>query len=213
MHLVSVESTSLTSPFAERTSFWLFDGREVGSPQANRRGEACGGCEGIGGCRPPLIGPGGWLIGDGANAPADCSGSDCNGQNGGLLWGNGGNGAAGGNGAMVVCCSETAVTVARVQARYNEQAQPVSPAVAGGNGGRGGLFLGQGGNGGNGADAVYSEDAVMISAATVGGRGSSGGAILGNGGFGGNGGNNVTENEGVTDAVAALGEPVVVEVC
>ena len=36
---------------------------------------------------PPIIGPGGWLIGDGLDADPDCeAGSDaCNGGNGGLL--------------------------------------------------------------------------------------------------------------------------------
>ncbi len=35
---------------------------------------------------PPMIGPGGWLIGDGLNAADDCTGAACNGGNGGLLW-------------------------------------------------------------------------------------------------------------------------------
>ena len=50
----------------------------------------------------PLVGPGGSLIGDGLDAPADCTGGDtCNGGNGGLLWGNGGNGANGGNAGLL----------------------------------------------------------------------------------------------------------------
>lgn len=43
----------------------------------------------------PIIGPGGWLIGDGLNAPADCTGAACNGGDGGFLWGNGADGANG----------------------------------------------------------------------------------------------------------------------
>ena len=46
----------------------------------------------------PVIGEGGWLIGDGRNAAADCTGAACNGENGGLLGGSGGNGANGGKG-------------------------------------------------------------------------------------------------------------------
>src|SRR5262245_57112605 len=44
----------------------------------------------------PIIGTGGWLIGNGLDAPTDCTGDECNGGDGGLLWGNGGNGANGG---------------------------------------------------------------------------------------------------------------------
>ena len=45
---------------------------------------------------PPIIGPGGWLIGDGLDAdPLTCT-APCDGGNGGLLWGNGGDGALGG---------------------------------------------------------------------------------------------------------------------
>src|SRR6478736_5302602 len=48
----------------------------------------------------PLVGPGGSLIGDGLDAPADCTGGDtCNGGNGGLLCGNGGNGGNGRQGS------------------------------------------------------------------------------------------------------------------
>ena len=46
----------------------------------------------------PIIGPGGWLIGNGIDAAEDCEGDACNGGDGGLLWGNGGNGANGGDG-------------------------------------------------------------------------------------------------------------------
>ena len=46
----------------------------------------------------PMIGPGGWLIGDGLDADATTCTAPCNGGNAGLLWGNGGRGALGGNG-------------------------------------------------------------------------------------------------------------------
>lgn len=48
---------------------------------------------------PPLIGPGGWLIGDGLDAleiDPTCI-ANCRGGNGGLLWGNGGDGGNGGS--------------------------------------------------------------------------------------------------------------------
>lgn len=44
--------------------------------------------------RGPFLG----LIGNGVDAAADCTGAACNGGNGGLLFGNGGNGANGGAG-------------------------------------------------------------------------------------------------------------------
>ncbi|MCV7129688.1 hypothetical protein H7I42_21900, partial [Mycolicibacterium vanbaalenii PYR-1] len=46
----------------------------------------------------PMIGDGGWLIGNGLDAADDCQGDACNGGDGGILWGNGGNGAHGGTG-------------------------------------------------------------------------------------------------------------------
>ncbi|MGB7509080.1 MAG: hypothetical protein WA965_27040, partial [Mycobacterium sp.] len=46
----------------------------------------------------PMVGPGGWLIGDGADAAADCLAAACKGGSGGLLFGNGGAGANGGKG-------------------------------------------------------------------------------------------------------------------
>ncbi|HNM85642.1 MAG TPA: hypothetical protein PKI77_14100, partial [Mycobacterium sp.] len=46
----------------------------------------------------PMIGPGGWLFGDGLNAAQNCSGSACNGGDGGLFGGDGGDGANGGKG-------------------------------------------------------------------------------------------------------------------
>ena len=38
------------------------------------------------------------LFGNGANAPANCTGDACNGEDGGLFFGSGGNGANGGSG-------------------------------------------------------------------------------------------------------------------
>ncbi|MDY6997084.1 MAG: hypothetical protein SW019_10835, partial [Actinomycetota bacterium] len=42
------------------------------------------------------FGDGGWLIGNGLDAADTCEGSLCNGGAGGILWGNGGDGAHGG---------------------------------------------------------------------------------------------------------------------
>ncbi|MGB3232589.1 MAG: hypothetical protein WBB57_17970, partial [Mycobacterium sp.] len=46
----------------------------------------------------PMIGEGGWLVGNGIDAAADCAAAACNGGNGGLLRGSGGDGANGGRG-------------------------------------------------------------------------------------------------------------------
>jgi hypothetical protein len=62
----------------------------------------------------PAIGDGGWLIGNGLNAAADCQDSACNGGNGGLLGGSGGGGGDG------------------------DTADSIGGPVTGGNGGRGG---------------------------------------------------------------------------
>ena len=109
-----------------------------------------------GGQSGPFLG----LFGDGLSAPADCEAGTaaCNGGNGGLIFGNGGNGANGGNGGNGGFL---------LGSGGNGGA-----GVNGGNGGRAWLF-GSGGDGGNG---------------TNGGNGGRGGLILGNGGSGGDGG-------------------------
>ncbi|MGV0794087.1 hypothetical protein [Mycolicibacterium sp. XJ1819] len=86
----------------------------------------------------PIIGPGGWLIGNGLSADANCTGSDCDGGNGGLLFGNGGAGANGGKGGN---------------------------AGLFGTGGRGGDGTDPGANGGDGGFGGAS--AMAVTAATV----------------------------------------------
>lgn len=61
----------------------------------------------------PMFGDGGWLIGNGLNAAADCTGDACNGGDGGLLMGSGGNGANGGRGGNAGFSSATAVWAAQ----------------------------------------------------------------------------------------------------
>ena len=83
-----------------------------------------------------LIGPGGLLIGDGLDAPADCNGGSisCDGGNGGLLFGSGGKGA--------------------------DAATATTPAHAAGNGGNGGL-IGNGGDGGAGFSSATVQSATL----------------------------------------------------
>ena len=102
-----------------------------------------------------------------------CQSHTCNGGNGGLLVGNGGNG-------------------------WNSQTY----GRAGGNGGNAGfLGLGNGGSGGNGVDAQYSTNGVTrLFAATAGGTGGNGG-LFGNGGKGGNGGTDSGTDQATVDAV------------
>jgi hypothetical protein len=93
-----------------------------------------------------LIGPGGLLIGDGLDGdePGEAGG------NGGLLWGNGGRGAAG------------------------------APGQAGGAGGSGGLFFGNGGAGGAGGLGARGGDggnaAALFGSGGAGGAGGAGAA-------------------------------------
>ncbi|TFV61171.1 hypothetical protein E4P42_03100, partial [Mycobacterium sp. PS03-16] len=85
------------------------------------------------------IGPGGWLIGNGIDAQAGCTGDACNGGNAGLLFGRGGdglNGGRGGDGGLFF-------------GRGGDGGTGVTGGV-GGRGGNGGLFFGTGGDGGTG---------------------------------------------------------------
>lgn len=128
----------------------------------------------------PLFGPGGWLIGNGLDAAADCTGAACNGGNGGLVSGNGGNagsGADGGNGG---------------------------DGANGGTGGKGGVFgksgetgtsgttgsTGNGGTGGSGGTGGTSGKYSSKGSFNDGSPGDSGGASGANGagGSGGQGG-------------------------
>lgn len=146
----------------------------------------------------PMFGNGGWLIGNGLTAAEDCEAAACRGGNGGLLWGNGGdgrygwdggdagflfgNGGRGGNG---------------LDAEYDLIAQErTSEATIGGNGGRGGLLFGRGGDGGDGGrdenrlDTAGENDAK----GAQGGNGGQGGRLGGDGGSGGWGGDAFSAN-------------------
>jgi len=144
-----------------------------------------------------LIGPGGLLIGDGLDghdAYVDENGvfhAATAGGNGGLLWGNGGNGGRGLDaGVYTVLDPET-----------GELVEKFLHATDGADGGRGGLLWGNGGNGGNGGNVGAFGDPVRADAAgedvdrLVAGNGGNGGEAEANaanrtarGGAGGNGG-------------------------
>ncbi|MCV7057216.1 hypothetical protein H7I56_18895, partial [Mycolicibacterium gilvum] len=83
------------------------------------------------------------LFGNGADAPADCVGTACNGRHGGLIWGNGGAGANGGNGGN-----------AGLLGNGGRGGDATTPGQNGGHGGNGGRLWGNGGDGGNGALGV-----------------------------------------------------------
>src|SRR6478609_3763438 len=129
-----------------------------------------------------LVGPGGLLIGDGVLP----------GQDGGLLIGNGADGAEGqdgGDGGIF----------------YGN----------GGNGGHPGGFFGNGGDGGAGGNAyngaILERGAAADANAGDGGNGGHGGLLIGNGGNGGNGGeassasSNATAGDGGNGGNAATG--------
>jgi hypothetical protein len=126
----------------------------------------------------PLFG----LFGNGLDAAADCVAAACNGGNGGLFFGNGGNGAnggSGGNGGLFF-------------GNGGNGANGVTPGQAGGTGGSTGILalFGTAGNGGNGADGAPG---------VAGGAGGNGGNTtwFGKGGLGGTGGAGYTGKDGV----------------
>ena len=90
-----------------------------------------------------------FFVGNGADAAADCTGSACNGGNGGIFFGNGGNGANGGNGGNAGFFFGNGGNGGDGVLRRGTTADFVA-ATAGGNGGHGGFFFGNGGKGGNG---------------------------------------------------------------
>ncbi len=126
------------------------------------------------------------LIGDGAVGTA----SSPDGQDGGLLFGNGGAGynsaatpgMAGGNGGNAGLIGNGGTGGSG------------GAGAAGGAGGSGGWLFGNGGNGGIGGNAIVAGGA--------GGNGGAGGAagLWGSGGSGGQGGNGLTGNDGVNPA-------------
>lgn len=82
----------------------------------------------------PLFGPGGLLIGDGVSATADCTGDTCNGGDGGIFFGNGGDGANGGTGGRAWFFGNGG------KGGDGTVAQENLPATGGGTGGAGGFF-------------------------------------------------------------------------
>jgi hypothetical protein len=124
----------------------------------------------------PLVGDGGLLIGDGLNAAANCQGSACNGGSGGLLFGNGGNGANGGRGgdAGLLFGNGTGGPGGN-----GDTADSIGGPVTGGNGGAGGRggFGGNGGHGGDGKSATsYGGGTENQGRGGAGGRGGIGGS-------------------------------------
>lgn len=122
----------------------------------------------------PMIGDGGWLIGDGIDATAD----GVAGGNGGWLIGNGGDGGAGADGGTAGLFGAGGRGGAGVLGINGG---------AGGDGGDGGAILGNGGDGGNGANGVDGTSTFKATAGAAGGSGGSAG-LFGDGGAGGAGG-------------------------
>ncbi|MGE2688682.1 hypothetical protein ACQI4D_02330, partial [Mycolicibacterium pulveris] len=102
VQLASFDSLLASPPLSPTTEWWWwYEGgrgsvRADSNPAENTFAAALGGAAGFNIFNP--IGRGGWLIGDGIDAAADCVGAACNGGNAGLLFGNGGDGANGGRG-------------------------------------------------------------------------------------------------------------------
>ena len=98
----------------------------------------------------------GFFIGNGQDAAGDCVGSACNGGNGGILIGNGGdgaNGGKGGNGGLLFGNGGNG-------GNGNVTSATFGLSINGGDGGRAGLF-GNAGNGGDGLDAIWVSDGVV----------------------------------------------------
>ena len=93
----------------------------------------------------------GFFIGNGQDAAGDCIGSACNGGNGGILIGNGGdgaNGGKGGDGGLLFGNGGNG-------GNGNVTSATFGLSTDGGDGGRAGLF-GNAGNGGDSLDAVWA---------------------------------------------------------
>jgi len=127
----------------------------------------------------------GFFIGNGADAAADCTGSACNGGNGGLFLGNGGSGAYGGSGGNAGFLFGNGGDGGK---GYDAEVidGEYYGANGGGNGGHGGFFFGNGGAGGGGGSDTTDLSGTSVGA--DGGAGGNAGLFYGNGGSGGNGG-------------------------
>ena len=160
----------------------------------------------------PIFGRGGWLIGDGLDAleiDPDCT-ANCHGGNGGLLGGNGGAGAFGGNGGNAgLLIGNGGAGGLGMDAEYelvDGVLVQTSAPTAGGRGGDAGL-IGNGGEGGEGGwdenEVDAGEDANATGAA--GGAGGRGGLLIGDGGAGGRGGFGDSLNGNGTGGVGGAG--------
>lgn len=141
----------------------------------------------------PIIGNGGWLIGNGLNAAPDCVAEACGGGDGGLLWGNGGDGLYGWDGGDAGLIGNGGAGGAGVNAQYDASTGArLNWAGNGGNGGQGGSLFGRGGNGGDGGRDENTLDSPFTGGNDAygghGGIGGQGGRLGGDGGAGGWGG-------------------------
>ena len=139
----------------------------------------------------PVLGPGDWLIGDGGSATSDCTGSACDGGDGGLLLGNGADGGRGGD-AFVVGNGGGGAKGMNAVDRDGAVTQAPADGGRGGNGGDGGWGCARGHSKSPGGQDVTGGGNVSRGAAGVGGTGGQdySGAGPANGGAGGNGGVN-----------------------
>ncbi|KKW66382.1 hypothetical protein AAV95_02720, partial [Mycolicibacterium elephantis] len=176
VRLTSTASTAPLAPAADLWPWWLTDtlvgpagAAPAATPVAPQQFR-------------PLVGPGGWLVGDGLDAldldPA-CT-ADCRGGDGGLLWGDGGDGALGGDGGDAGSLFGNGGDGGDGELVLLSGGGIAEAALDGGNGGNGGLF-GDGGDGGNGRDASYNAGGDLINRAGDGGDGGDAG-LIGTGG-------------------------------
>ncbi|WP_264071407.1 hypothetical protein [Mycolicibacterium komossense] len=146
------------------TDFWLLSGHGSTDQAAASSADRIAAVQ----AASPVVGPGGWLIGDGLDAASNCTGNACNGGNGGLLGGNGGNGANGGDGLDAASnCTGNACNGGNGGLLGGNGGNGAN----GGNGGNAGLFFGNGGDGGDGVQATYFPNGSLATEAKAGGNG------------------------------------------
>ena len=177
----------------------------AGSPTPTALAAASPSPFGIFGNLRPIIGPGGWLIGDGLDAleiDPTCT-SLCQGGNGGLLGGSGGAGAFGGAGGNAgLFWGNGGDGGAGINAVYDTFGGQIEAPTEGGNGGRASFLIDNGGDGGSGGWDDNPDVVAPGATAADGGDGGRCGWFWGDGGFGGEGGSAIT---GVGDAVGGAG--------
>ena len=175
---VELASTDLPLPLGPQEPWWLFDSANplIGSAASPTTNALAAASRDVGTSKlRPIIGPGGWLIGDGLDAPADCTGDACNGGNGGLFGGSGGDGANGGDGGNGGWFFGDGGNGGNgLNAVYDQAGTRISAATDGGDGGNAGRLSGRGGNGGNGGNDD-GEPLASTTTDSVGGNGGNGG--------------------------------------